>query len=239
MHHPRRSPNFTQVMANPLGALFEFFFKYRPAVFQQGDFTFGAPAPIVILLLVGAAIAVLAVLLVCLMRPMLLLNAAVPQRNFVGVLIDDSRSMQIADRGGRQRADWIRDSIAAPKSALLAALRERFQVKLFRFGATAERIDDATGLLFDANETKLGGALEAARRELEMVPLSGLVLLTDGADNPRSPIADELLSLRAKQVPVFTVGIGSERFTRDIEVRRVETSSTVLKGSTLVADVLV
>src|ERR1035437_1382154 len=254
-------------MANPLGALFEFFFKYRPTVFQQGDFTFGAPAPIVILLLVGAAIAVpavlsyrrvrgkssvrdrwilrglriasLTVLLVCLMRPMLLLNAAVPQRNFVGVLIDDSRSMQIADRGGRQRADWIRDSIAAPKSALLAALRERFQVKLFHFGATAERIDDATGLLFDANETKLGGALEAARRELEMVPLSGLVLLTDGADNSRSPIADELLSLRAKQVPVFTVGIGSERFTRDIEVRRVETSSTVLKGSTLVADVLV
>jgi hypothetical protein len=152
-------------MANPLGALFEFFFKYRPAVFQQGDFTFGAPAPIVILLLVGAAIAVpavlsyqrvrgkssvrdrwilrglriasLAVLLVCLMRPMLLLNAAVPQRNFVGVLIDDSRSMQIADRGGRRRADWIRDSIAGPKSALLSALRERFQVKLFHFGATA------------------------------------------------------------------------------------------------------
>ena len=72
-----------------------------------------------------------------------------------------------------------------------------------------------------------------------MVPLSGLVVLTDGADNSRSPIADELLSLRARQVPVFTVGIGSERFTRDVEVRRVETASTVLKGSTLMADVLV
>jgi hypothetical protein len=254
-------------MANPLGALFEFFFKYRPAVFQQGDFAFGAPAPIAIVLLVGAAIAVpavlsyrrvrgkssvrdrwvlrglrvaaLVVLLICLLRPMLLLNAAVPQRNFVGVLIDDSRSMQIADRGGRQRADWIRDSIAAPNSALIKALRERFQVKLFHFGGTAEKIDDATGLKFDANETKLGAALEGARRELEMVPLSGLIVLTDGADNSRAPIADELLSLRAKQVPVFTVGIGSERFTRDIEVRRVETASNVLKGSTLVADVLV
>src|ERR1700722_9835307 len=60
--NPRRSTNFTNVMANPLGALFEFFFKYRPAVFQQGDFTFGAPAPITLLLLVGAAIAVPAVL---------------------------------------------------------------------------------------------------------------------------------------------------------------------------------
>jgi hypothetical protein len=254
-------------MSNPLGALFEFFFKYRPAVFQQGDFTFGAPAPIVILLLVGAAIAVpavlsyrrvrakstprdrtvlralriaaLVVLIVCLLRPMLLLNAAVPQRNFVGVLIDDSRSMQIADRAGRQRADWIRDSVTAAKSALLTSLRARFQVKLFHFGATAERLDDTTALRFDANETRLGDALEAARRELEMVPLSGLVVLTDGADNSRSPIADELLSLRSRQIPVFAVGIGSERFSRDIEVRRVETANSVLRGSTLVADVLV
>jgi hypothetical protein len=264
---PRQPYNFTDLMANPLGALFAFFFKYRPAVFEQGDFTFGAPAPIAILLLVGAAIAVpavlsyrrvrgksserdrwilrglriatLAVLIVCLLRPMLLLNAAVPQRNFVGVLIDDSRSMQIADRGGRQRADWIRDSVIAPNSALLKALRERFQVKLFRMGATAERTDDLTALPFDANETKLGASLEAARRELEMVPLSGLVVLTDGADNSRAPIADELLSLRAKQIPVFAVGIGSERFTRDIEVRSVQASGSVLRGSTLVADVLV
>jgi hypothetical protein len=264
---PRHVPNFTHVMANPLGALFEFFFKYRPAVFQQGDFAFGAPAPVTLLLIVGAAVAIpavlsyatvrgkssprdrwvlrslriaaLAVLLVCLMRPMLLLNAAVPQRNFVGVLIDDSRSMQIADRGGRERADWIRDSVTVPSSALLAALRARFQVKLYKFGATAERVDDAAGLGYDANETKLGDAIEAARRDLDMVPLSGLVMLTDGADNSRAPIADELLSLRAKQVPVFTVGIGAARFDRDIEVRRVEASHTVLKGSTLVADVLV
>lgn len=254
-------------MATPLGALFEFFFKYRPAVFQQGDFTFGAPAPIAILLVVGTAIAVpavlsyrrvrgkssprdravlralrvaaLAVLIVCLMRPMLLLNAAVPTRNFVGVLIDDSRSMQIADRGGRTRADWIRDSVTNANSVLLAALRQRFQVRLFHFGATAARVDDASALRFDENETRIGDALESARRDLEMVPLSGLVVLTDGADNSRSPIADELLSLRARQVPVFAVGVGSERFSRDIEVRRVETANNVLRGSTLVADVLV
>ena len=158
-------------MANPLGALFEFLFKYRPAVFQQGDFAFGAPAPVALAAgrrrrdrraggaqlparprqefasgTAGCSVAFGSlrsrVLLVCLMRPMLLLNAAVPQRNFVGVLIDDSRSMRIADRDGRQRADWIRDSVTDPESALLAALRARFQVKLFRFGATAERVDD-------------------------------------------------------------------------------------------------
>ena len=40
-------------------------------------------------------------------------------------------------------------------------------------------------------------------------------------------------------MPVFAVGIGAEEYAKDIEIRRVETARTVLKGSTLVADVLV
>ncbi|HVT39650.1 MAG TPA: vWA domain-containing protein [Gemmatimonadaceae bacterium] len=254
-------------MTDALGALFAFFFKYRPAVFEQGDLAFGAPAPLLVLLLIGLAVGVPAVLsylsvrgkssrrdrivlvalrtaamlvlLVCLFRPKLLLSSAVAHRNYVGVLIDDSRSMRIADRGGRERADFIRDSVTAPNSKLLASLRERFQVRLFRFGATAQRLGDSTALGFNDNETRLGDALEAARRELETLPVSGLVVLTDGADNARTPITDELLSLRAKSVPVFTVGIGAARFDKDIELRRVESAHTVLKGSTLMADVLV
>ena len=254
-------------MTDAFGALFAFFFKYRPAVFREGDLAFGAPAPIIVLVLIGLAIGVpallsyggvrgkssprdrvvlvglriaaLLVLLVCLFRPKLLLSSAVKHRNYVGVLVDDSRSMHIADRGGRERGAFLRDSVIGPKGALLEALKERFQVRLFRFGASADRIEEGTPLHFRDNETRLGDALEAARREMETLPLSGLVLLTDGADNARVPIADELLSLRAKSVPVFTVGIGAERFDKDIEVRRVESAHTLLKGSTLMADVMV
>ena len=254
-------------MAHGLRALFEFLFKYRPNVFEQGAFSFGAPASIVVLALIGLAIgipalasygnvrgkstrrdrwvlgslrvAALLVLLICLFRPMLLLSAAVPQRNFDGVLIDDSKSMRIADRSGRSRADFIRDSVTEPNAALLKALRARFQVRLFHFGSTTERIDDASKLTFDQNETRLGDALESARRELETAPISGLVVLTDGADNARAPFGDELLALRAKSVPVFTVGIGAERFDRDIEIQRVEAAHSVLQGGTLVADVLI
>src|SRR5439155_13221432 len=135
-----------------------------------------------------------------------------PQRNFVAVLLDDSRSMQIADdpQTERSRADFVRDAVAGPEAAMLKALRAKFQVRLFRFGSATERVDDPTRLKYDQGETRLGGALEAARRELESVPISGLVVLSDGADNSRTPIADQLLSLRAKPLPVFTVGIGAE-----------------------------
>jgi len=259
-------------MANWLESLFAFLFKYRPAVFEKGDFAFGSPTSVIVLLIAGALVGVPAILtyaavrgkstrrdrwvlgalrgaailllVFCLFRPMLLLSAAVPQRNYVGVLIDDSRSMQIADVDAgdarpQTRADVVRHLVAGPDSAIRKALGDRFLVRYFRFSSGTQRIASADGVTFSGTSTRLGDAIEHARQELEAVPLSGLVLFTDGADNARTPLGDELLSLRARSVPVFTVGIGREKFDKDIEIRRVETARTALKGSALVADVLV
>src|SRR6476469_10682787 len=147
-------------MANWLESLFAFLFKYRPAVFEKGDFAFGSPTSVIVLLLAGAVIGVPAILtyaavrgkstrrdrwilgtlraaailllVFCLFRPMLLLSAAVPQRNYVGVLIDDSRSMRIADKDGKPRSDWVEHAFGGPDSVLLKALREKFIVRMFR-----------------------------------------------------------------------------------------------------------
>jgi hypothetical protein len=254
-------------MTHWLEGIFEFLFKYRPAEFAKGDLAFGAPASVIALLLLVAAAGIpavlsygtvrgkstrrdrwvlgalraasLLVLVTCLFRPMLLLSAAVPQRNYVGVLIDDSRSMRIADRAGHVRSDFITHSVGGVDSTLLAALRQKFIVRVFRFSSTAERIASGADATFAAGETHLGDAIEQAREELESVPLSGLVVLTDGADNSRAPMADQLLSLRARAVPVFAVGLGASRFDKDIEIRRVEAAHTVVKGTALVADLMI
>lgn len=254
-------------MPSVLEKAFQLLFKYRPAVFAEGDFTFGLGGPFAIALLAAAVavaaalltyrrvgahstardrmvlatirIAALALVLGCLFRPMLLLSAPVPQRNFVGVLIDDSRSMQIADGGERARNEIVRTALGSSDSSLIAALRERFQVRLFRFGGSTQRIEDVSALGFNAAETKVGDAIFSARQELDAVPLSGLIVLSDGADNGGQAIEDELLSLKARSVPVFTVGVGAERFRRDIEIDRVELPRQVLKGSSFVANVLV
>ena len=188
--------------------------------------------------LTALRVAALLVLVTCLFRPMLLLSEAVPRRNFIGVLLDDSRSMRIADRGARTRADFVRDTLGA-SSSLLQRLGEKFQVRLFRFGATSARTDSAGALTFEQRDTRLVDAVDAARQDLEAVPLSGLVVVTDGADNSLTSANDALLALRARSVPVFTVGVGGEQFSRDIEVQRVEASRRVVKGGTLVADVIV
>jgi len=253
-------------MPTSLESAFQLLFKYRPAVFAEGELAFGVAGPLAIalvatavalgaalltyrrvgahstwrdrLVLAGLRASVLLVVLACLFRPMLLLSAPVPQRNFVGVLVDDSRSMQIAD-GRVARADVIRSALGTGDSALVAALRERFQVRLFRFGSSLQRIDDGAALSFNAAETRVGDAIAGARQELDAVPLSGLVVLSDGADNASQAVADELQSLRARSVPVFTVGIGAERFARDAEIERVELPRQVLEGTSFVASVVI
>ena len=55
----------------------------------------------------------------------------------------------------------------------------------------------------------------------------------------RGSLTDAVLSLGARHVPVFTVGVGRERFTKDIEVSRVETPRSVLEGASLVVDVMI
>ena len=253
-------------MPTSLESAFQLLFKYRPAVFAEGQLAFGLAGPLAIGLLAAALAvatvvityrrvgahstrrdrfvlaairtAVLVVVIACLFRPMLLISAPVPQRNFVGVLIDDSRSMQIAD-DGKPRADVVRAALGAGDSSLIAALREKFQVRLFRFGAALERIEDLSSLGFEGVETRVGDAIAGARQELDAVPLSGLVVLSDGADNASQAVADELQSLRAQSVPVFTVGLGAERFERDAEIERVELPRQVLEGTSFVASVVI
>ncbi len=254
-------------MVTSLESAFQLLFKYRPAVFAEGDLAFGVAGPMALALAAvaaGGAVTIgtywkvtssstmrdrvvlgvlrsvaLLLVLFCLFRPMLLLSAPVPQKNFVGVLIDDSRSMQIAEQNNATRADVIRNILGKSDSALVAKLREKFQVRLFRFGSSLDRMEDPKVLTFDAAETRVGDAISYARQELEAVPLSGLVVLSDGADNASAAVGDELLSLKARSVPVFTVGIGAERFENDVEIERIELPRQVLQGSSFIATVLV
>jgi len=62
--------------------------------------------------------------------------------------------------------------------------------------------------------------------------------VSDGADTSDAAIDEQLASLKARSIPVFTVGLGQERFAKDIQVTRVETPRSVLKGTALVVDVV-
>src|SRR5581483_7485971 len=185
----------------------------------------------------GLRLAALAILVFCLLRPALVLKAAVPQQNFLGVLIDDSRSLQIADRDGRPRSSFVADALG-PDRPLVAALSKKFVLRFFRFSSTADRLASPADLTFEGATTRLGAALDRARDELAGLPLAGLVLVSDGADTSETTLDETIAGLKARQIPVFTVGVGRESFAHDIQVSRVETPPAVLKGTSLVVNVV-
>jgi uncharacterized membrane protein len=248
-------------------SLFEFLFKFRPIVFEQGEFAFAAPSDVRTWLgiagvigasavatytiargkssildrgvMAGLRVALLAVLVFCLMQPALTLSTVVPQQNFVGVLLDDSRSMLLEDEGGVARNQFIADAFTPEQSDLLAGLSERFVLRFFRFSDVARRMDDLAEMTFDGTHSNLANALDAARGELSGVPLSGLVMVTDGADTGERPLTEAIVPLQAANIPVFTIGVGDESIAPDIELGRVEIPRTALAGSTLMVDVIV
>ena len=76
---------------------------------------------------------------------------------------------------------------------------------------------------------------QSVRQELADVPVAGIVVVSDGADNSASDLSAALVGLRIRQIPVYTVGVGRERFARDVSLDRLDVPATTLKGSGVLA----
>jgi uncharacterized membrane protein len=245
--------------------LVELVFKYRPVVFEQGELGFSPPWPAAIAVLavlaaMGVAVWIyvrpgqargwsraalltlrlfaLAVFLFALLRPVLVVRAVEPQRNVLAVVVDGSRSMEIADQNAKPRSAFVRESLGAA-GPLRTALTRRFSLRHFQFASSAARVADPAAMTFTGTRSYLGQALQRTAEELAGLPVSGIVLVTDGADTSRAPMADTLRALKAAGLPVFTVGLGRETLDRDVQIGRVDPPRSVLKGATLVVDMVI
>jgi uncharacterized membrane protein len=252
-------------------AVVEFLLKYRPAAFSRGTLAYDPLIPVwavLALAALGAALALwtlarpgrsltslsrltlatlrlgtVAVLAWCLCRPVLVVAESLKQRNVVAVLVDDSRSMRIADVNGAPRAATARALAGSADSSLLRELALRYQVRVYRTSATG-RVPSVSALGFDGGRTRLLGAITRVEDELAGTPLSGVVVLSDGAENGTGgdgapSVSDKLATLRARGVPVYTIGIGSTRFAKDIEISELGGPRQALRNATVLLDVVI
>lgn len=245
-----------------LDALSTLLFKYPPRMFERGEMVVAPVLPALVIatfaliavLIVGYAygrvrtlrpadrmvlgtLRALALLVVlgCLLRPGLVVASAVPQRNVFAVLVDDSRSMRIRDVDGASRASAV-ERVFADSSALVQKLGERFALRRFRFAARAEPLASVGGLQATGTRSDLARAMDDVREELAGMPLAGVVLVSDGADNGTTKYDDALLALRARRVPVYTVGVGEESFARDLAIDRVVAPRRALAGAAMLVE---
>lgn len=247
--------------------VFQFLFKYRPVVFERGDFVFGVSWPALLLIVMALAVvlpplvtyggmrsklrsldrallttlrvAAMGVLSFALLRPMLVVATVVPQQNFLAVLIDDSRSMRIADEEGIARSEFVDKLFGPDGSDVMTQLADRFKLRFYRFSESATQLASTADLTYGGQRTRLASALSRVSSELSSVPLAGIVLVTDGADNSEIPLTESILQLRGRGLPVHAVGLGREHFAKDIELTSVQAPRRVLRGSSVAVDVMI
>ena len=178
---------------------------------------------------IGLRSAVLMLILFCLLRPVVNTRQVSPQDTYLAVVLDNSQSMSIADVDGRTRRQAAAaEFLAGP---VMEELAESFQLRTFAFDQTTRRIGDNGDLGASGAGSAVGQALEAVADQLDGLPLGGVVLVSDGADNSN---VDPLITAQEfgdRQIPVFTVGVGQEDIPLDIGIIDVSAARTVLEGS--------
>ncbi len=202
--------------------------------------------------LLSLRVAVVALLVFLLFQPVLVRPIAVKSEQVVAVLHDDSRSMGVRDGSGRSRAERLKEALAANSSGFDEALRSRFHMMEYAFGAGLRPITSRDELTGGAPETRIAPAVLDAADELKHLELSAVVVLSDGAQ--QEPLDEGMRTALAKSgIPVYTVGVGEEAW-RDLALGEVALSrsffddaparitaqftATGLAGETVVAEVL-
>jgi uncharacterized membrane protein len=245
--------------------MFEFFFKYPRLVYARGQFALlGAWPKWMLLLLILTAAAGLAwlirsriasaapnmrgwrtwviwglqtllaaLILVLLWQPAITVAELKPQQNIIAVLVDDSRSMAISEDGSTRQAQAVK----ALQNGVLASLNRSFQTRLYRVDSVPARIDNLKDLAPNAPSTRIGDSLKQLSEETSDLPIGAVVLLSDGDDNSGGISADVISALRARHIPVHTVGFGRERAEHDVELDDVVVAPRALADSRLAAKI--
>ncbi len=245
--------------------MFEFLFKYPRSAFSTGKIALlGAwPAWVLILLIVAASATLAwlirsqmseaapnmrswrawvvwglqsmlaALILVLLWQPALTVSELKPQQNIIAVLIDDSRSMGISEDGSTRQAKAVKTL----QDTVLPGLNKSFQTRLYRVDDIPARIDDVKELQPNAPSTRIGDSLKQFNDETSDLPIGAVVLLSDGDDNSGGVSADTIAALRARHIPVHTIGFGRERAAHDVEVDDVDLAPRALAESRLAAKI--
>jgi uncharacterized membrane protein len=193
--------------------------------------------------LIALRATLLTLMVVLLLRPVVVVSSVIPRSSYVAMVIDDSVSMKLRDvPDGASRLDSVKQTLlnANPgRESFLNQLEKKFKTNLYGFSGGLARLKDGNDLYGEGRTSDVAGALDETIKRSSGMPLSAVVLATDGASNVPRDLAAVLRELRARDIPVFTVGVGNTSRPMDAELTRVNMPRRVLVGSRLNIEAIV
>jgi uncharacterized membrane protein len=158
---------------------------------------------------------------------------------FTAILVDTSRSMGIADvnAGGTtpiSRIDAAKQLLlgnGAGSVALLKELGPTGKVLIYGFDENERRITSVDQVKADGLFTNIYRGVHDMEAELRGMPLGAVILMTDGGRNTGGTTQDAAGLLAARNVPLYTVGLGDPNPPNDYEVVSVVAPKRVRRDS--------
>ena len=199
-------------------------------------------------ILLALRVLIVVVLLLFIFEPKLVFQRLVARRPYMLVLVDSSQSMGGPDytvpesMGARTRLEVAKMTVQGDH--VLRTLGGQFEVDLYRFGATATRVDadELEDLEAGDEGTDLTTALRAAYHSYKSDHLAGFIVLTDGIDttglaDPGAKLgAKGIKKIRALGVPVHCVAFGAQtpeqrEEIKNVAIAKVEYDSFIAKNN--------
>ena len=241
--------------------MFEFLFKYPPAVFADSELILANQWPLWLMLLLGLVCALLlglsllrqrsqlsgsqqavvgvlqllmvAVVLLVLWQPALVTERLVRGENTVALLLDTSASMAFGEGDGSrmQQARQLLDEES------LRELRELYTLQSYGFAEQAAQLDSFAleDLPPPGETTDLPGSLLQTLRQSGNASLGAVIVISDGGDSNTGISQAQLNEIASYGVPIHSVGMGRETIPEDLELQEVSLPSRAPPGTTLSA----
>jgi hypothetical protein len=170
----------------------------------------------------------LALVLFLLWQPAMLVSELNSQQNIIAVVVDDSRSMSIADSAGQTREAA---ALSALQNDLLDGLQKRFQTRLYRLGSNLSAVNGLASIAPVDAATHIDAGLKQLADETTDLPIGAILLLSDGGQNTAtsggsSMTTAALQALRNRRLPVHSVGFGQEHHAHDVELEDVSLAAS-------------
>ncbi len=166
----------------------------------------------------------IAILLCCLLAPVIIEKKDVTPPTHLSILVDTSRSMQLEDnslgKSDISRIDQVSNLLFNESSQFVQNLKSEYNVHLYSFDSTLrEEITGVDKLAPEGSLTNILSAIEETAQKWRGQPNAGIIIITDGAHNASTLSVGDIAALKT---PIYTVGVGSPQPPKDILIQNVD-----------------
>ena len=182
--------------------------------------------------LIALRVIAIAVLLCCLLAPVIIEKKDVTPPTHLSILVDTSRSMQLRDNNlgnsDMSRMEQVNNLLFDDSSQFLENLREEYKVHLYSFDSVIrEGLTGIESFKPEGTITNISSAITESIQRWRGQPNAGIILISDGGHNASGFSVEDIADLNT---PIYTIGVGSPQPPKDVLIQNVDVLPVAYTG---------